>query len=150
MFNMIILDESSLKPLKTFGDRLAGARRVECWAQCLLTGTALSANSSLQGPDKSHAKSLQAMLLAHRSLCKLLLLRFRVCKNLCKDPQAPWAACIEPSRFYSGSVRSPRFQCLAYKLRKILMSWLAIRVACQSGSDAAACLHERSWRQPDG
>ena len=33
MFNMIILDESSLKPLKTFGDRLAGARRVECWAQ---------------------------------------------------------------------------------------------------------------------
>ena len=33
MFNMIILDESSLKPLKTFGDRLAGARRAECWAQ---------------------------------------------------------------------------------------------------------------------
>ena len=90
------------------------------------------------------------MLLACRSLCKLLLLRFRVCKNLCKDPQAPWAACIEPSRFHSGSVRSPRFQCLAYKLRKILMSWFAIRVACQSGSDAAACLHERSWRQPDG
>ena len=94
--------------------------------------------------------SLQAMLSARRSLCKLLLLRFRVCKNLCKDPQAPWAACIEPSRFHSGSVRSPRFQCLAYKLRKILMSWFAIRVACQSGSDAAACLHERSWRQPDG
>ena len=90
------------------------------------------------------------MLSARRSLCKLLLLRFRVCKNLCKDPQAPWAACIEPSRFHSGSVRSPRFQCLAYKLRKILMSWFAIRVACQSGSDAAACLHERSWRQPDG
>ena len=37
MFNMIILDESSLKPLKTFGDRLAGARRVECWAQVLLS-----------------------------------------------------------------------------------------------------------------
>ena len=36
MFNMIILDESSLKPLKTFGDRLAGARRVECWAQAAM------------------------------------------------------------------------------------------------------------------
>ena len=33
MFNMIVLDESSLKPLKTFRDRLAAARRVECWAQ---------------------------------------------------------------------------------------------------------------------
>jgi len=43
MFNMIILDESWLKPLKTFGDRLAGARRVECWAQVLLLAGARQA-----------------------------------------------------------------------------------------------------------